>query len=44
MWKVMIIRFTDGYIKIISSYKMSYFPQPYTHSKNKINVELDFSN
>ena len=25
-------------------YKMSYFPQPYTHSKNKIKAELDFSN
>ena len=23
---------------------MSYFPEPYSHSKNKIRVELDFSN
>ena len=23
---------------------MSYFPEPYTHSKSKTKVELDFSN
>ena len=25
-------------------YKMSYFTEPYTHSKNKSEVELDLSN
>ena len=24
--------------------KMSYFPEPYTHSKNKLKVELDLYN
>ena len=24
--------------------KMSYFPQPYIHSKNKIRIELDLPN
>ena len=25
-------------------YKISYFPEPHTHSKNKIEVELELSN
>ena len=28
---------------IVQLHKMSYFPDPYTHSKNKIEVELDLS-
>ena len=39
----MIILLTVGLIKKISLYKVSYFPEPYTHSKNKIKVELDLS-
>ena len=31
-------------MKQISSYKVSYFPEPYSRSKNKIKVELDLSN
>ena len=31
-----------GLIKKI--YKMSYFPEPYTHNKYKIEVKLDLSN
>ena len=30
-------------LKKISLYKMGQFPEPYTRSKNKIKVELDFS-
>ena len=33
-----------GQIKSIQLYKISYFPEPYYRSKNKINVELNFSN
>ena len=33
-----------GLIKMILLYEMSYFPEPHTHSKNKIGVELDLSN
>ena len=40
----MIIRLTAGQIKKILLYKMSYFPQPYTHIKNKIKAEWDLSN
>ena len=29
---------------MISLYKMSYFPEPYTGSKNKIKVELYLAN
>ena len=39
--KAMIIFLTVGLIKKISLYKMSYFPEPNTHSKSKIEVELD---
>ena len=35
---------TVALIRKISLYKMSYFPKPYTRSKNKIKVELDLSN
>ena len=40
----MVIRLKDGLIKNISLYKTTYFPKPYTHSKIKLNVELDLSN
>ena len=30
---------TVGLIKKVSIYKTSYFPEPHTHSKNKIKVE-----
>ena len=42
--KAMIIRLIVGSIKKILLYKMSYFPEPYTRSKNKIKVDLDLSN
>ena len=42
--KVMIIHLIVGLIKKILLYKLSYFPDPYTHSKNEIKVEVDFSN
>ena len=32
-----------GLIKKISLYKMNYFPEPHTLSKNEIKVELDLS-
>ena len=35
---------TVGLIRKISLHKMNYFPEPYTHSKNKIKVELALSN
>ena len=41
--KVMIIHLIVGLIKI-SLYKMSYFPELYTGSKNKIKVQLNLSN
>ena len=39
----MIILLTAGLIKKILLNKMSYFPEPYNRSKNKIAVELDLS-
>ena len=39
--KIMIIPLAAGKVKKI--YKISYFPKPYSHSRNKINVELDLS-
>ena len=39
----MIIHLIVGLIKKILLYKMSFFPEPYTRSKNKIKIELDFS-
>ena len=42
--KVMIIHLIVGYTKKISLYKISFFPEPYIHSKNKMEVELDSSN
>ena len=33
-----------GLIKTKSLYKVSYFPQPYIHSKSKIKAELESSN
>ena len=40
--KIIIIRLASGKVKKI--YKISYFPEPYSHSRNKINAELDLSN
>ena len=42
--KVIIILLTVGFIKKISLYKMSYFPELYTRRKSKKKVELDLSN
>ena len=42
--KVTIALLTVRLIKKILWYKMCYFPDPYTHIKNKIKVELDLSN
>ena len=36
--KSIIIILTVGLIKKILSYKMAYFPEPYTHSKTKIKL------
>ena len=38
--KATIIIFTAGLIEKILLYKISYFPEPHTHSKNKIEVDL----
>ena len=40
----MVLVLIVGLKKRISLYKMSYFSEPYTRSKSKIKVELDFSN
>ena len=40
----MIILLTVGLTKNILLYKMSYLPEPHTHSKHKIKAELDLSN
>ena len=42
--KVMAIRLIVAQIKRISLYKMSCYPEPGIHSRNKIEVELDLSN
>ena len=42
--KATIILLTVGLIKKILLYKMVSFPEPHTHSKNKIETELDLSN
>ena len=41
---VMIIHLIVGLIKKILLYQMSHFPERYTHSKNKVKLELDLSN
>ena len=40
----MIIPLAVGFIKKTSLHKVSYFPEPYRHSKNQTKVELDLSN
>ena len=42
--RVMIFNLIIRLIKKTSLYKMSYFAEPYTNSKNKIKSELDLSN
>ena len=42
--KAAIIVLTVGLIQKMLLYKMSNFPEPHTHSKNKIEFELDLSN
>ena len=42
--KIMIINLIVGLIKNILLYNVSYFPEIYTRSKNKITVEFDLSN
>ena len=42
--KVTIIHLIVGLIKIILIHKMSYLPEPYKCSKNKIKFELDLLN
>ena len=39
----MIIHLIVGLIMKILYYKMSYFPEPYTHSKSKVKVEYHLS-
>ena len=41
--KATIILLTAELIKPIQLYKISYFPEPYIHGKNKKEVELDLS-
>ena len=42
--KVMTIHLIVGLIKKIQILKMSYFPDPYNRSKNKLKVGLNLSN
>ena len=42
--KVMIIHLTVALIEKILLYKTNYFPEPHTHSKNKIKIELGLPN
>ena len=42
--KVMIVLFIVGLIKNMPLYKMSYYPEPDSHGRNKMKVELDLSN
>ena len=42
--KITVILLTVGLIKKKQLHKMSYFAEPYTHSKNKSEAELDLSN
>ena len=42
--KAVIIQLIVGLLKKISLYKMNYFSEPNTRSKNKTKVELDLSN
>ena len=46
MWngKATIILLTVLLVRKILLYQVSYFPEIYTHSKNKIKVELDLTN
>ena len=39
--QAIIFQLIVGLMKNILLYKMSYFPDSYTHSKNNIKVELD---
>ena len=41
--KTIMIFLTVGLLRKKSLYKMSYFPETHTHSKNEIKVELDLS-
>ena len=41
--KVMIVRLIAGLIKMILLYKMSYYPEPDSHGKNKMKGELYLS-
>ena len=43
-WKDYDNSFNSCIDKKISLYKMSYFPEPHTYSRNKIKAELDLSN
>ena len=43
-WKVYDSSFNNWVVKKILLYKMSYFPEPCSDSKNKIKVKLDLSN
>ena len=42
--KTMPIQWIAGMIKTLSLYKMTYYPQSDSLSKNKIKVELDLAN
>ena len=42
--KVMIVLLIVGLIKKMSLYKMSHYPEPDSHDRNKIKVELYLSN
>ena len=42
--KVMVNHLIAGWIKMITSHKMSYFPEPDSYGRNKTESELDLSN
>ena len=42
--KVMVNHLIAGWIKKITSHKMSYFPEPDSYGRNKTERELDLSN
>ena len=42
--KATIISLTVGLTKMIFLYKVTYFPGPYTYTKNRIKLEVDLSN
>ena len=42
--KVMIIHLTVGIIKMTLFYKISYFPEPFNYTLNKMRFDLNWTN